>query len=238
MNRFLVGGVAILVLASGGVAAATGHRADRVATEAFISAQSRALSTAISDHERSEAAAIAVATDVEVRCPGALAGDPRNGTTAQQHTRMAFFEAAGLVLALAELRPLRDSVTAETRTLRALRWTRASINRTIRGQVNQAQALLTLKPPDICTEAGAAASAAFTVVPAKMAAFLKAALPAADSDYPPEIATVLKMMRPYMTVADVRAARRLNRLHDRLDNLNANFGLEVFAQMLRALFGS
>jgi hypothetical protein len=228
---------ALAILASvvaGVTAPAAAASLDARSSGRFLAATNKLLTAAIGK-SRSEAGAVnALIAHVASSCPGALPADLQNGTAAQRRTLTSLISEADFELVLAEVAPLRAMSVTWVRALGRLHWSEPAINRSMATEVRKDKVALTLRHPDLCTDAKASAVGGFTTLPPDAARFLKLAALAND---PPAVIDLAEMVKPFITGDETRAFKQLRSLDARFNRLSPRFGVAT-ARMMRALSGT
>lgn len=217
--------------------AASAGSLDATSTATFVSAATRAEHIAIARVGREKASADALIEHVESKCPGSVPASLATGTLAQQLTLGAFEDAATFELGLAEVRPLRSVARIEFERTAPLRWTSADLNRRVAVFVREGREVLALHTPDLCAQARTAAQSGFTVVPALTRAFI-ARFQRASPDSAPTDNGLAQRMKPFATLAELEAIKRLNRLDAKFGRLITNFAFRALGQVEHALTGA
>lgn len=169
-RKVLLACAAVAALAAATAASATAS--DTSVTHAYIAADAKMVALAAAKVPHSEATLAGVLSRVRRECPGAGAKSPQN-----PESTMMSNEVIGLMVTSAidsNLPPIAEYVHAAS----ALRWSRGSINRAIRGYVANVRTMTELRPPDICADVRAWAATGFTKLPATTVAFDRRFVPA------------------------------------------------------------
>lgn len=216
-----------------GVAAATPDNS--ASSSAFIAAVTRIETRAVALHGREQASAEALVEHVRATCPGVLPSRAQSVTAAQLRVLRAFVSEAGYELSLAWVRPLRSAVRLDVSRMSRLHWTDKALNQGVHDLLRTFRATLSLRPPDLCSEAKLASASDFEAIPPRTKAFLhNASLALPDSA--PSVVDLANRMKGYLPSSDSGALMHLERLYARGSRLAAPL-LKVWGNLLAALAG-
>jgi hypothetical protein len=190
------------VLAAAGLGAAAGPAAasDTSATHAYIVADLQVVQFGAARIPHGEATLTKLVARVRRECPGAARNSPQN-----PESTMLSNEVIGLMVTSVVDTDL-PSIRTYVRTASGLRWSRASINRSIQGYVGNVRTLTELHPPDICADLHSWAATGFTKLPATTLAFDARFVPAWVA-----LGEIPNALQPFESASDRALVRTANR---------------------------
>jgi hypothetical protein len=166
----LLGGAALaLALTPAAATAATGNAAT---TQAYVQANYTGLRAAIAHLASSEAGPVHVLEQVQRECPGAGAGSPQNSESTQMSN-----EVIGAMV-LAAYKPDFPAIRTFVRSVAGLSWSNRALSQAIRSYAADWKTILSLQPPNLCSEVKAWGADGYRALPASTVSFVTKFIPA------------------------------------------------------------
>jgi hypothetical protein len=212
-----------LVALAAAVGAAPAAADDTSTTHAYIAADLKVVQFAAARIRHGEATLAAVLQRVRRECPGAGRNSPQN-----PESTMMSNEVIGLMVTSAVDTDL-PSIRQYVRSAGRLRWSRASINRTIQGYVKNVRTLTELHPPNICADVRSWAATGFTKLPATTVAFDARFVPAWVA-----LGEIPNSLRPFESSSDRALVRIANKRESDLTEFEAR-EVETWGHIMEAL---
>jgi hypothetical protein len=212
----LVLGLAVALAAGVASAAPAATKQDTASTKAFIASAER---YAVLQAKQISAINIrqdAYVAQVSTECPGALAGAPALGSTAQQLGLLKFRSEAGAALEIDALQPIRAVTDRIAAVQERLRFSDPFVQFEVGFYASATPAYLALPLPDVCADARALAASDFTKLTPAGNAFWRDLLTLLQPAAAPPT-TILPLMRPYAPAAVAAALKRLPTLQRQFD---------------------
>jgi hypothetical protein len=153
-----------LILAATSAPALAGQ-GDTAATRAYIQADYALVHAAKVNLKTSEAALQQLRRQIAADCPKAAARSPQD-TNSEQLSN----ELVGAMTVVA-IQPDRGAVAAFARTVKSLRWSNATLTRTVHSYATRLATLSVLPAPDVCADVKAWVASGYKTLPASAASF-------------------------------------------------------------------
>ena len=226
--------IAMTFMVSAATATATSQNV--ASTHGYIKTETAYARAFVTRHSREVAALNQLVKHVAVSCPKVLAGDVGNSGLQQRRTLQEFVTESSLELALAEVAPVRTTITRANRVEERLRWSDPAIHRAIVKNARQERKVLRLKAPDLCVQGRMSAATGFANLPQASVRFLKAAGAALKGDS--TRTDPLRLMKRYAPNDVAAATKQIAGLGKRAARLDLQSLPKIERGLLLALFGT